>query len=510
MPDSLSNIASSFKEYSSELYSGLKNKADYVPVASTFKSGYDLFSIAVAYARGKPAAMGKSLPRAAVGLVPVIGNVALAVHDVVKNKKRNKAGGMQRTQSVPNLREAAVIQDSVAPSASNSSKPVQRSKSLSDLTNESRLSETFETNLSAQKLLRFNTLLFEGFQALDNGELLKARDLFAEAEKNNPAFKITDKPYDDWNLELTKLCLEKGWDDHALYFYDRHKTAVENQQDTVVSSPLKRSASLSNLREGVSEDAGSVRRHSGTINNNLLIQADRHNFNIVIEHAIQAFENQDFDKAFELFQRAEHFSPTFKISDKLESTWALEIGKLCHENGWYDKALLFYHQAMVQGYLPDMTALTECYEKANPPQLQHAEYLKANAIDIVNAKILSHQGHPEASFALAVHCSNLNQPMVALNAINLAVDQGHIGAKVVLAECYRKGFLVDQDVEYALHLLNEAANQGDAGAKVILAEHYLHGIGIPQDRAYAVGLFAQAANQGNAVAIGVLKLMGVA
>lgn len=68
-----------------------------------------------------------------------------------------------------------------------------------------------------------------------------------------------------------------------------------------------------------------------------------------------------------------------------------------------------------------------------------------------------------------------------LKLIYLSVDAGYSPAQLFLAESYKKGTIVKQDLSLAFHLYSKAAEQGETGAYYPTGYAYEKALGVPQD-----------------------------
>lgn len=95
----------------------------------------------------------------------------------------------------------------------------------------------------------------------------------------------------------------------------------------------------------------------------------------------------------------------------------------------------------------------------------------------------------------------------ALRWYRAAAIQGYAAAQNNLGTMYLNGIGTSEDSTEAAHWYRLAAEQGEEVAQFNLAMRYLHGQGVEQSEAEAVGWFAKAAEHGHTEAIGELGTM---
>ncbi|TPQ30926.1 tetratricopeptide repeat protein [Cupriavidus pinatubonensis] len=121
------------------------------------------------------------------------------------------------------------------------------------------------------------------------------------------------------------------------------------------------------------------------------------------------------------------------------------------------------------------------------------------------------RGDADAQFAVAEAYrmgKDVNEDLAeALRWYRAAAIQGHAAAQNNLGTMYLNGIGVDNNPAEAAHWYRLAAEQGEEVAQFNLAMRYLHGQGVEQSDVEAVGWFAQAAEHGHIEAIGELGTM---
>lgn len=81
--------------------------------------------------------------------------------------------------------------------------------------------------------------------------------------------------------------------------------------------------------------------------------------------------------------------------------------------------------------------------------------------------------------------------------LNLAIDKGFSDAKVILAEFYEYGYVVEKDHNKAFNLVQDAYHTGSLLALNSLGNYYFNGIGISPDLKKGVHYYQEAINKGN-------------
>jgi TPR repeat protein len=77
-----------------------------------------------------------------------------------------------------------------------------------------------------------------------------------------------------------------------------------------------------------------------------------------------------------------------------------------------------------------------------------------------------------------------------------AAQNNHLKSQVFLADMYKYGHYVEQNISKALEIYRSAANNGNAEAQERLGGVYADGVGVIQDYGKAVGWWRLAAKQG--------------
>ena len=117
---------------------------------------------------------------------------------------------------------------------------------------------------------------------------------------------------------------------------------------------------------------------------------------------------------------------------------------------------------------------------------------------------LANAGDAQAQFLLGlVHASGTvafpKDSALAINWLQKAAEQSHIGAQYYLGVLYSNSESVPKDVTLAASYYRKAAEQGFAPAQASLGRMYYTGIGIPKDFGQARIYFRKAAEQGDVV-----------
>ncbi|MDY3333314.1 MAG: SEL1-like repeat protein [[Actinobacillus] rossii] len=81
--------------------------------------------------------------------------------------------------------------------------------------------------------------------------------------------------------------------------------------------------------------------------------------------------------------------------------------------------------------------------------------------------------------------------------LNLAIDKGFSDAKVILAEFYEYGYVVEKDHNKAFNLVQDAYQTGSLLVLNSLGNYYFNGIGISPDLKKGVHYYQEAINKGN-------------
>ena len=135
------------------------------------------------------------------------------------------------------------------------------------------------------------------------------------------------------------------------------------------------------------------------------------------------------------------------------------------------------------------------------PELTELEAL------LVETKRKARQGCPVAQYDLGMHyakdecCSPVPalDPKEGAKWFRRAARQGHVAAKLELAELYFRGSGVPKNTQEGIKWLHKAAEL-DADAQYLLANYYLWGYYVPKDEEKGRELYRQAAERGHAEA----------
>lgn len=213
----------------------------------------------------------------------------------------------------------------------------------------------------------------------------------------------------------------------------------------------------------------------------------------VVEQGLEAYEREDFDKAFELFSSA-------ALEEDARAKYYL--GR-CYEKG--------------QGTEPDSVRALHWYvEAANggngDAQLSLADYYARN--DDKDAafhwcKKAAEQGIAQAQYRLGCFYRDdygvMSEEEKAAEWFKKAVAQGNTDAMVALGRCYEYGKDgVDKNYYEAYSLFTKAAEQDNADAIYYKGIMLMHGYGVDADPNRGFELQKEAAIKGSAVAQGKL------
>lgn len=169
--------------------------------------------------------------------------------------------------------------------------------------------------------------------------------------------------------------------------------------------------------------------------------------------ALKAYNEDDFDLAYELMQKGDNTSP----------------------EGQFVMAVL--NEVGCRYFDDDSDKAVEWFRKA------------------------AEQGYAEAQFKLADYfscgCSVEENPSEAYNWYLKAARQGHVEAQYFVGWCFETGFGVDKDADSAFLWYQRAAERGWASAQCSLGRLYANGEGAEEDAEEAVKWYRKAAEQGN-------------
>lgn len=182
----------------------------------------------------------------------------------------------------------------------------------------------------------------------------------------------------------------------------------------------------------------------------------------------------------------------------------------------YDSGLVNYAQANYKAALEDFYAAAAKNEPGAAHMLMRM-HGQGRGTDVDKNKafrwtlVAAQEGMSDAQFRAAkIYLKRIgaaNSHKQALHWFNKAVDQGHIGAHLGLADMYQNGLGVATNTQkarqlyqYAASELDVFAQQGDANSQIQLATLYETGLGVPVNIALALKWIKRAAVTGNAEA----------
>ncbi|OON95772.1 MAG: hypothetical protein ATN36_07545 [Epulopiscium sp. Nele67-Bin005] len=217
----------------------------------------------------------------------------------------------------------------------------------------------------------------------------------------------------------------------------------------------------------------------------------------IYELGIQAFENEDFAKAFGYY----------KISAIQGNALAqLNLGN-CYKNGQgvkqdNKKAARWYSLSADQGDADAQNNLGYCY--------QYGEGVEQDNEQAVHWYSLSAEaGNSKAQYNLG-YCYKNGRGVEkdfeeAVRWYTLSAEAGNSKAQINLGNCYKNGHGVEQDDKQAVHWYALSAEAGNAKAQYNLGYCYKNGRGVEQDYEQAVHWYALSAEQGFGYAFNWLK-----